>query len=364
MLDAGFPATRTSATGALALAALSAMFLSSFGVVRRLAYEAFIALHIVLGIVLLAALCVHRPMYRAWAWSGFVIWGADRLVSLAKMAWASRRRGKASVEVLGADVVRVTVPTSMRWRAGQHAFLTLPGVAMQQHPFTMANAASSGEAVFLIRAHKGFTRKLLAHPGEQACLLDGPHGIPPALGHFGSVTLVAGGTGISFCLALLLAVVRDARESSSAVASVHLVWNTRDEDPAAWIRLLLDEAMAAGKGGLDVRVDVHRTRATRDVEATAAPSLASEDKDAASEQNEKDVEASVIRIVEGRADVEGTIRRNVATTPSDAGGMAVVVCGSASLGLETRRAVCAVNTPRAVAGGQPPIEFYSEQFGW
>lgn len=358
MLGVGLTPSITTSTGALALSALSLMFLSSFGIFRRLAYEVFIALHIVLGIVLLAALCVHRPMYRAWAWSGFVIWGFDRLVSLAKLGWASKGTAKAVVEVLGSDVVRVTVRTGMKWTPGQHAFLTLPSVApAQQHPFTMTNL-SSGEAIFLIRAHKGFTRKLLQHPGEQACLIDGPYGIPPPLSHYASVTLVAGGTGISYCLSLLLGLIREAREGNSAVASVHLVWNTRDEDPVSWIESLVQGEVAKGAGGLVVRIDVHRTR--RDSE-TATPSVNSDEKDG----QEKEVSPpSTIQVVEGRADVEVSIRRNVATTPNDAGGMAVIVCGPSSLGLETRRAVCAVNTPSAVARGQVPIHFYSEQFGW
>lgn len=359
MLGVGLTPSVTTSTGALALTSLSLIFLSSFGIFRRLAYEVFIALHIVLGIVLLAALCVHRPMYRAWAWSGFVIWGFDRLLSLAKLAYASRKRGKATVEVLGQDVVRVTVMTGIKWKAGQHAFLTLPSIAPQQHPFTMSNLPSgpSREAIFLIRAHKGFTRKLLQHPGEQRCLLDGPYGIPPPLLHYASVMLVAGGTGVSYCLSLLLDLINDAREGRSAVASVHLVWNTRDEDPVAWIQGMVEEELAKGRGGLEVRIDVHRTR--RDVE-TVTPSVNSEEKD----QEKEASPASVIQVVEGRADVEATVRRNVATTPNDAGGMAVVVCGPTFLGLETRRAVCAVNTPSAVARGQAPIHFYSEQFGW
>lgn len=392
MLGVGFAPSRTSTTGGLALAALSLLFLSSFGLFRRLAYEGFIALHILLGIVLLAALCVHRPMYRAWAWGGFVIWGFDRIVSLGKMGWASRagktgKTGKtgAVVEVLGADVVKVTVTTGMKWTPGQHMFLTMPSIALQQHPFTMASLASAasnasdaspaspasdasaasdtnaaregGQAVFFIRAHKGFTRHLLSHPGPHRCLVDGPYGIPPALTHYASVTLLAGGTGISFCLALLLGLVRDARRSDSAVGLVHLVWNTRDEDAVAWIKGMIEMEMGGSAGRMEVRVDVHRTR--RGVE-TATPSVVS-DKD---EQGENDALVSVINVLEGRADVEGTIRRNIASTPNDAGGMAVVVCGPSSLNLETRRAVCAVNTPSAVAKGQPPIHFYSEQFGW
>lgn len=357
MVAGGVRISPTSVTGALALTALSVSFLVSFVPLRRAAYEVFILVHNAMGIVLLAALCVHRSMYAPWAWSGFVIWGADRVLSLCKMAWASHRRGRATVELLGSDAVRVTVSTRMRWRAGQHAYITLPSVGpTEQHPFTMASAGGT-EAVFLIRAHRGFTRRLLAHPGLQRCLLDGPYGIPPRLDHFGAVTLVAGGTGVSFCLALLLGVIRDAREGRSAVASVHLVWNTRDEDPVAWIRPLVEEAVAAGRGGLEVRIDVHRTRG-RDVEALAAES------DTASEHNEKMETASLLHVREGRADVERVIRRDVGACPDDAGGLAVVVCGPEALSLETRRAVCRVNTPGAVAKGQPPIDFFSEQFGW
>lgn len=383
------PTAYTPATGILGLTAVSLMFLSSFGVFRRLAYEAFIIMHICLGITLLVALYFHRPMYRQWVWASMVIWGFDRFVSLLKLAWTNvSRLGKtksaARVTLLGPDAVRVTaVVPKLRWRPGQHAFLVMPNVAAlryEQHPFTMANAPSeSGEATFLIRAHGGFTRRLVRHlqtsGNDVKCYVDGPYGIPPALEHCGAALLVCGGTGISFGLSLLLGLVKAAREGKSAVSSARLVWNTRDEDPAAWVAPLLADAIGAGVP-LNVKVDIHRTRSRQGGDAEEANTLTgvpSEQSSYAGEHvlNEKRSDYGAkptshpaITLHAGRADVESILRRDIATCPIDAGGMAVVVCGPSALSLDTRRAVCNVNSPAAVAKGQPPIEFHAEHFGW
>lgn len=378
------PANLTTATGILALTCISVMFLSSFGLFRCLAYEVFIALHICMGITLLVALYHHRPMYRHWVWASMIIWGFDRAVSLLKAAYANlgRKESKAAVTLLGPDAVSVVAHApNLKWRAGQHAFLVMPSVArlgLESHPFTMANVPNeAGEAVFIVRAHTGFTRRLVDHlqssDAQIKCFIDGPYGLPPMLGHYGGVLLVAGGTGITYALSHLLGIAKAARVGKSAVATARLVWNVRERDnPVAWISPLLKDLAA---DGLCVHLNVHLT-SHGSGEPTEPASTEQEHRDgnaSPSSEPPSDHEKAVasdqghiglLSIKYGRSDIEAIIRNDIAGVPGDAGGMAVVVCGPTSLALDTRRAVCRVNSAGAVAKGQVPIEFYAEKFGW
>jgi NAD(P)H-flavin reductase len=355
------------------------MFLSSFGLIRRLAYEAFIALHICLGITLLVALYHHRPMYRHWIYASMIIWGFDRAVSFLKAAYANlSRKNQAEVTLLGPDTVRVVAHApKLKWRAGQHAFLIMPSVArlgLESHPFTMTNVPNeSGEAVFIVRAHTGFTRRLVDHlqssEGQVKCFIDGPYGLPPMLDHYGGVLLIAGGTGITYALSHLLGIAKAARAGKCAVASARLVWNVRErDDPISWISPLLKDLAA---DGLRVHIDVHLTSHGSGEPTDPAPGEheSGDGKASPGSDPEKAVSSDtghdgLLTIKHGRSDIEATLRSDIAGVPGDAGGMAVVVCGPTSLALDTRRAVCRVNSAGAVAKGQVPIEFYAEKFGW
>jgi ferric-chelate reductase len=139
---------------------------------------------------------------------GFLLWGLDRLARAVRTLYANRRAPPASLELLSPDTVRLTLARGVRWRAGQHAYVLLPGTAgvpSEAHPFTIAGAPdaldgtrSRGErsVSFIIRARGGATRRLLerAKAGERSvpALIDGPYGAPPDLSSFSTVILVAG----------------------------------------------------------------------------------------------------------------------------------------------------------------------------
>ncbi|KAK4234205.1 ferric reductase transmembrane component 1 [Achaetomium macrosporum] len=149
------------------------------------------------------------------------------------------------------------------WHPTDHVFLTVPSLgpthALQAHPFTIASAApgrrhvhhhhhhsatdSDSDSDFhrrrtkkvkhawltlLIRAHKGFTRDLLAHCMTHNIYrlpvrLDGPYGAPPAqhralstLRASGCAVLVAGGSGIAVVFPLAWALLFQDHFSFSA----------------------------------------------------------------------------------------------------------------------------------------------------
>ena len=97
---------------------------------------------------------------------------------------------RAALEALPENMVKITIPTKLKWRPGQHffvRFLDLGIHAASSHPFTVATLPNQSEgkegAVMEIyaRVHGGITARLAAlaqkgAAGSSRVLLDGPYG--------------------------------------------------------------------------------------------------------------------------------------------------------------------------------------------
>ncbi len=263
-LAKGFKPSWMFITGLVAWMPLLLLLVSSFAALRRAAYELFIAFHILMVVATIAGCWLHAPSmyFRAWIIAGLALWLLDRLASLARLAINSLTSPKPEIEVLSPDVVRVTIPSRLTWKAGQHAYLR---TATQSHPFTLA---SPTEATFLIRGHRGFTARLLTSTPRIA--LDGPYGSPPDLNAYATVLLVTGGTGVSYGLAHLAAIIAAAHKHTSSAAQVRLVWNVRSSSHVRWIAPLLNDALARGSGYVRIAVDVYVTRSHLSNEGSGA----------------------------------------------------------------------------------------------
>jgi hypothetical protein len=148
--------------------------------------------------------------------------------------------GYAHVELLAGRTVRLTIATPgyVSWAPGQHFLVTVPCISrFLSHPFTCASlcdeqiAGSEGRTlVFLIRAKQGWTRDLWdtvigllsadckfptceSHPVQvlpktgvlMRTWVDGPFGSCARndWGAYTTAVLVAGGSGVSFTLAVM-----------------------------------------------------------------------------------------------------------------------------------------------------------------
>lgn len=426
-------------SGVVAIIGLSLMFLTSFRFVRHMLYETFLFVHVTMCIMFLVGCYFHFRRLRYWAWAALIVWGFDRGLGFLRMflvnkGWflcvPSKREETSSCtcELLEGEVVRLTVRRPLfKFSPGQHAFITMPGVALaryEQHPFTIANIPNSrGDVVFLVKGQTGFTRRLInrleADVDDQLnCYLEGPYGTPHDLNHFGSAVLIAGGTGITYSISHLMEIVRQSKAGNSAVARVRVIWNIRHHAYASWIAPLLNECFAEGSGSVDVQVNLYVTRShaadepnadevpahpTEKVEdetmnnspldspldspdetprdssefpnsekkggaSRGAPGAFSD----SSSYDEKqcsslglDINASKhVRFHRGRSNIEMILREEIEHTPRDAAGLAVGVCGPTGLSLDTRKAVTKVNTAKAVFNGQAEITLFQETFGW
>jgi predicted ferric reductase len=411
------PGTVIFLSGMLGSVAALILWLTSFALARRIAYEFFLVTHILMSVLFIVGSYYHWPRLGEWCWVGLVIWGFDRVVAAARMfivnkAWLmplSSRRSEHSgcvVELVEQDVVRLTVNRPLfRWSPGQHAFITMPGVATlryEQHPMTIANVPDeSGDVVFLIRAQSGFTRRLVnrlqsSKATDINCYLEGPYGVPHGLNHYDSVILLSGGTGVTYTLAHFLSIIKSSREQTTAVSQARMVWNVRDAAHVAWIAPMINTAVDKGTGQTRFIIDVYVTRSgmsdetdriTHPAEPVSPDAPGTPESYSPSGSSENVTEkgsfhgssrddklaiaagltpaaAAMFSWHRGRSHIEGILSTDVQASSTDAAGVALTVCGPTELQLDARRAVFRVNSSSKILKGQNPVTFYSETFGW
>jgi predicted ferric reductase len=159
------------------------------------------------------------------------LWAADRLFRLSR--WAYFAFGNyCTLTPLSNNITKVTLHRSLlAGRPGSHAFVWIPGVrAFEAHPFTMV---SNDPVEFLIKARDGFTkdlyRKACDKPGKKfRTTIDGPYGNAPDLDeNYDRLLLVAGGSGVTFTMALALAWARKQQQVSNS-SFLDFVWVVRD----------------------------------------------------------------------------------------------------------------------------------------
>jgi ferric-chelate reductase len=186
----------------------------------------------------------HRLSIYIWVATGFPAF--DRACRLFRLVFVNCGRStplKAAIERVANDAVRITLPNRhINWSAGQHVFLTLPGIStllFESHPFTIASIRrptaqghKNQPLVFVIRAMNGFTRHLynyaVSYPHKPVTVLvDGPYGRPPSVNSYSSVVLLAGGSGVSFTLPLLLDIISAVRRNDSPVRRVLFIWSVK-----------------------------------------------------------------------------------------------------------------------------------------
>ncbi|BGP08319.1 hypothetical protein JCM10049v2_004166 [Rhodotorula toruloides] len=192
--------------------------------------------------------------------------------------------GFANAQLLPGRTIRLTIqtPHAIRWAAGQHLLLYMPSVRLfESHPYTIAgidertkalrpvggkSAAKGSEIVLLIRAQQGFSRALWdyivrarskrsgARQEEgvtMRALVSWPMGSAGRVhwGAYESLTIVCGGTGITFGISVLEnACRRMARRDQQGDAKwkttrVRFVWILREYAHLSWVAPTLRRCM-------------------------------------------------------------------------------------------------------------------------
>ncbi|KAG8881539.1 hypothetical protein FRB98_004255 [Tulasnella sp. 332] len=385
---------------------------------------------------------------------------------LVKRARPSEVEGPLGiVEALSEDTIRVSVQTTLSWIPGQHVYLHVPLLSPGGHPFSVCSIDKPltqtddthprvSTVVLIIRVREGLTRCLhrlamrndlpLQEDGhsqlhthdihqthtradaEKAIITqsspqsfpfarlktvwaEGPYGNLSHLDYYQTLLLVAGGSGVSFTLPVMLDLVRRARSmhlghTSVAVATerVMFVWVIKEPEHVEWIGDFLREAIAlAPPGFLHVKIHVTSKKYIADINAiNAATSVPiSTSKSTLPNPSPPGVPAPVLSspphpststpstmqhhhpnlcvpktsisttsnltLIPGRPDVRELLEREIAVTDySDY--FAVGTCGPASMTQDLANAVSdAIHTDEVLRGEhRRNIRFHCEEFGW
>ncbi|KAJ4385966.1 hypothetical protein N0V93_008857 [Gnomoniopsis smithogilvyi] len=283
--------------------------------IKLTGYEMFRKVHYCLAMVYIGAIIGHWEQLQCFLIPGMLLWFFDRLgrairTGMLHYQWLPTK-GKWGFEAAHArvvhwederngDVIRLDFEHIQQpWELGQHFFLCFTeGSIWQSHPMTplslpMADKSGRVRHSYVIRAKSGETKKIagiaarkLAALGNAPSLgedkttagaevttpviLTGPYGIDivGSLTPQTNVLCIAGGTGITFVLPVLLKLVRERRVSSRRIG---LVWAIRRDVDVKWVEAELNEIKETGCSH-GVKVDVYVTREKNHTSISSASS--------------------------------------------------------------------------------------------
>ncbi|KAF5361182.1 hypothetical protein D9758_009046 [Tetrapyrgos nigripes] len=404
-------------TGVMAGLSFSILFFISMRPVRGKAYELFFYTHMALALIILGGAYYHTnefvdgltgtATYSHYIWPCFLIWGLDQLIRAIRLiafnhSYFGFGSGSgtldASTELISPHLVRVTLrrPAHFHWAPGQFAYLITPTVSLlpfEGHPFTIASydskmnakeiTSTSGsssskaywkELVFLVNVRDGFTKRLshvAAQKGTIKVFVDGPYGQRNDLSGYDNVVLIAGGTGVTYTLPMLLDIVEGARAGKRNCKRVVFVWAVRDARHFQWVLDAINSAVKLAPHGfqLEIRLFVTGSSTTEwDTVSTDSSKLESPGASSSlSGENTPNVkspmEISGLQLLLGRP----AIGKIVVEEAEEArgGSMCVAVCGSQSIASCVREALRFPTAgPASIMRGGASITLLVESFGY
>ena len=241
-------------TGIAAYAILLWLNLSTLAPFRHFSYEFFVIQHIITFFGFIIAVMMHLPSTafysRVYIYIPIALYLVDRIIRSVHWGSNNIRPGRATVTSVDGGVTKVRIQNSKlkRWTPGTHVLLSIPKFGLaQSHPATIASTPTShsGDLVFLLKSHKGFTKRIyLPATKEEAessqatytAFIDGPYGGSQAdFGSFDTVLLVAGSTGVTFTLSILLDLAHRATTQKLPVRRLEFVWMVKSSSCKSWI---------------------------------------------------------------------------------------------------------------------------------
>ncbi|PTB64960.1 hypothetical protein BBK36DRAFT_1177949 [Trichoderma citrinoviride] len=243
--------------GIVAMAVLTLLFLLStpWGI-RLTGYEAFRKLHYTLAMVYVGACWGHWEKLECFMMPSLIFWLLDRglrLIRTGILHYQILPSGDVGFHTCAAEFTMFpdTENGDDPWKIGQHYFLCFPESSIwQSHPFTPFNIAQVQNGLvkhsYIIRAKGGETKNVAqicanklvstAHTGVRtiSVILTGPYGVN-AMEDFephSNVVCIAGGTGVSFTLPVMLSL---SRSRITMKRKLRFIWIIRRERDMKWI---------------------------------------------------------------------------------------------------------------------------------
>ncbi|KAL2832624.1 ferric reductase like transmembrane component-domain-containing protein [Aspergillus cavernicola] len=298
--------------GIVAMILLSFMvaFSTQWGI-RLTGYEFFRKSHYVLAMVYIGACWGHWAQLYCWMIASLLVWVFDRGVRLVRTfalhhfntpntnsafgLHAPNARMTVFQRSHDGDVIRLDFEHNHdEWKIGQHFFLCFPALSIwQSHPMTPCSVPGQNPKgqnhTYLIRSRKGMTKQLaqLAHTAHAEnksspttpIVLSGPYGHSILSDDFYreddiNVFCVAGGTGVTFVLPVLLALATTTSTTSSPRRGLlEFVWAIRRKEDLKWIEpeITLLRKAAGTMSNFRIRIFVTRGSESSPALATTGP---------------------------------------------------------------------------------------------
>lgn len=278
--------------GLVAMALLLILFaLSTPWGIRLTGYEFFRKAHYVLAMVYIGACWAHWNRLECFLVPAFILWGVDRGARLIRTALLHYHPTSSTLAGFSpatatitrfadsehGDVLRLDLTNEQDiWKVGQHFYLCFTESSVwQSHPFTPLNAPvvehGSVKHSYVLRAKSGETRKLAelvqrkkarsaeAQRMTTSVLLTGGYGenLLERIDQGTNIVCVAGGTGITYVLPLLLHLARDRLRSDRRI---HLIWAMRHSRNIEWVDDEMAALMRRAQEGLNLSISLFATR--------------------------------------------------------------------------------------------------------
>jgi predicted ferric reductase len=209
------------------------IILATTNILRKLQYETFHIIHMLMAALIIIVSAMHRPDYPMVGKIMIIaasMWIADRLFRLFKLLFYSFGN-TATITALPHGGTRIILrKTPMGAAPGKHCFLWIPGVRSTEcHPFTIVSTAP---LELVAAAYNGFTQSLYKHaqanPGKALMAsVDGPYGRVPDFTLYSKVLFIAGGSGASFTCGVALDILRKLGDSTSTM--IEFVWVVHEQ---------------------------------------------------------------------------------------------------------------------------------------
>ncbi|KAI4866650.1 ferric reductase like transmembrane component-domain-containing protein [Hypoxylon rubiginosum] len=370
------------ASGFAGTIALVILLVLSLSPVRHAFYETFLNFHIILAFIVFAMTWVHCATAQlpgglpqlSWMVAIFMIWAAERLSRMFRLAYNnwSRKRGftEALIEAMPADATRVTMhlPRYVDVKPGTHAYVRFMGInPWENHPFSIAwvehhpaidETGLGGKGIedskesqlkrgttsisFIIGAYTGFTRQLYNKALEGGsrsirirAAVEGPYAGHHSLDSYGHAVLFAGASGITHQISYIKPLIEAFNDGTIATRRVTLVWIIRDTEALEWVRPWMDEIlrMPRRREILNMRLFITRPKNSKEISSTS----------------------TTVQMFPGRPNIPTLLKKEV---EEQVGAMCVSVCGPGALADDVRQAVREVQDESSV------VDFVEESFTW
>lgn len=213
-----------------------------------------------------------------WMVPSLVLIIADQTARFARTAYIHHTGGKstrwgfqsiqAQMKVLIDDngtVIRLDFDHAhtQPWQAGQHFYLTFPSLSIwQSHPFTVASAPDlhneTQTHTYLLRVRDGQTKQLAALGDcPVPVIMTGPYGQGHPSYAAQHVLAVAGGTGVTFTLPIIIAAIQ---QCINRKAVLDFVWVVRRSEDLMWLKPEMQQLKEMLPDMLGLRISIFISR--------------------------------------------------------------------------------------------------------